>query len=176
MIEWTIVCNLERIITIGTSLGKFDNANIIHSDVSYVLTFFYHYVWMYAISQWNPCVHFSFWSFFRLLISCETTTINCNFTFWMTCAKVFWNQLLLIYYRWPNWNGDGDLEEDLKFSYSNRSVYIWIKLRTYFVVVWSWMIFDWWIVRRVSVSHEEKKQKSRHCRLSCIVLRLCVDI
>ena len=53
----------------------------------------------------------------------------------MTCAKVFWNKLLSIYYRWPNWNGDGDLKDYLKFSYSNRSVDIEFKLRTYFVVV-----------------------------------------
>ena len=44
MMECIIVCNFERLITIGTSLGKFDNANIIHSDVSYVLMFLYHYV------------------------------------------------------------------------------------------------------------------------------------
>ena len=43
----------------------------------------------------------------------------------MMCAEVFWNKLLLIYYRWPNWNGEDDLKEDLKFSYSNRCVYIY---------------------------------------------------
>ena len=42
----------------------------------------------------------------------------------MTCAKIFGNKLLLIDYRWPNWNGDGDLKEDFKFSYLNGGIYV----------------------------------------------------
>ena len=61
----------------------------------------------------------------------------------MACANVFWNKLLLIYYRWPNWNGDGDLKDNLKFSYSNRSVDIEFKLRTYFVVVFG---LEWYSI------------------------------
>ena len=129
--------------------------------------FLYQYVWMYTISQWNPCVHCSFWNFFLLLISCGTTTINCNFIFWMTYAKVFWNKLLLIYYRWSNWNGDGDLKEDLKFSYLNISVYVSFKFITYFVVVGvQWHSIDeqwgWWI--------SLMKKKSKKSDIVCWVL------
>ena len=79
----------------------------------------------------------------------------------MLCAEVFGNKLLLIYYRWSNWNGDGDLKEDLRFSYSNRSIYVSFKFITYFVVVvgvqWHSIgqQWEWWI------SFMKKKSKKQ---------------